>query len=107
MSNRSDLERYREMSAPHASMAEFADAVSAFGDVVEQARVDNKLADVLVVIRSPVVAADGTVGAVMTTWHIGDSLLSAHLAAYAYGQAEQEQKEVLAKLLAGKAGKAR
>lgn len=68
---------------------------------VEAARKEFKIADILVITKDSVRYPYGQIGQFMQHSQYGNQLNGHHSAAYAYGQLQAEQSEMLNKYIAG------
>jgi hypothetical protein len=98
---KNDPANYHKMSEPHESPEKANEALQKFYDKVSEAREEFKIADILVISKDSVRYEDGTVGQFMQHSQYGNQLNGASMAAYAYGQLQAEQRELLNKLVAG------
>lgn len=101
MSNnfKSDPKNYHEMSKPYKDKDEANDSWAKFYSEVSDLRKKYKVTDLLVVSSSYVTYEDGEVGQIMIHMGYGDMSKQTHLAAYAYGRTQAEEKERLNKIL--------
>jgi hypothetical protein len=99
---KNDPENYHKMSEPHENPEKVNEALQKFYEKVAEAREEFRIADILVVIKDSVRYEDGDVGQFMQHSQYGDQLNGVSMAAYAYGQLQAEQRELLNKLIAGK-----
>jgi hypothetical protein len=98
---KNDPENYHKMSEPHETPDKANEALQKFYDKVSEARKEFMIADILVITKDSVRYEDGTVGQFMQHSQFGNQLNGASMAAYAYGQLQAEQRELLNKLVAG------
>lgn len=99
---KNDPENYHKMSEPHESPAKANEALEKFYEKVSEARKEFKIADILVITKDSVRYEDGEVGQFMQHSQYGNQLNGVSMAAYAYGQLQAEERELLNKLIAGK-----
>ena len=99
---KNDPENYHRMSAPHENTDKANQALKSFYEKVEKARLEYKIADVLIIIKDAIKYDDGGVGQFVQHSQFGSQTNGVSMAAYAYGQLQAEQREVLNKLIAGK-----
>lgn len=99
---KSDPENYHKMSEPHENADKANEALQKFYDKVSEARKEFKIADILVITKDSVRYPDGEIGQFMQHSQYGNQLNAVSMAAYAYGQLQAEQRELLNKLVAGK-----
>lgn len=97
-----DVENYHNMSIPHESSEKVQEALEGFYKKIEEARKEFKIADILIVIKDSVRHTDGEVGSFFSLSQYGSKLNGPSMAAYAYGQTQAEEKEMIEKLMAGK-----
>lgn len=93
---------YHKMSQPHETPISANEALEKFYEKVEEARNEFKISDVLIVTKDSAYYPDGEVGHFMIHAQYGNQLNGVAMAAYAYGQLQAEQRELLNKLVAGK-----
>ena len=98
---KNDSDNYYKMSEPHENAEKANEALQKFHDKVSEARKEFKIADVLVITKDSVRYEGGEVGQFMQHSQYGNQLNGASMAAYAYGQLQAEQRELLNKLAAG------
>ena len=98
---KNDPDNYYKMSEPHENADKANEALQNFHDKVSEARKEFKIADVLVITKDSVRYESGEVGQFMQHSQYGNQLNAASMAAYAYGQLQAEQRELLNKLAAG------
>ena len=98
---KNDPENYYKMSEPHESTDKANEALQGFYEKVEAARKEFKIADILVITKDSVRYPDGQVGQFMQHSQYGNQLNGISMAAYAYGQLQAEQSEMLNKYIAG------
>ena len=102
MSNfKNDPANYHKMSEPHSSPDKANEALKLFYQKIEEARKEFQIADILIIIKDSVCYEDGNVGQFMQHGQYGSQANGAAMAAYAYGQLQAEQRELLNKLIAG------
>jgi hypothetical protein len=99
---KNDVENYHKMSEPHETPEKANEALQNFYNKVSEARKEFKIADVLIITKGSVKYADGEVGQFMQHSQFGSQLNAVPMAAYAYGQLQAEQRELLNKLVDGK-----
>lgn len=99
---KNDPENYHKMSEPHENTDKANEALQKFYDKVSEARKEFKISDILVIIKDSVRYEDGEVGQFMQHSQYGNQLNAVSMAAYAYGQLQAEQRELLNKFVAGK-----
>ena len=99
---KNDPENYHKMSEPHESPEKANEALQKFYEKVEAARKEFKIADILVITKDSIRYEDGEVGQFMQHSQYGNQLNGVSMAAYAYGQLQAEERELLNKLIAGK-----
>lgn len=97
-----DPKNYLKLSEPHPNSDAVHEALKAFYEKVEQARNEFNIADVLIVIKDSVVYKDNEVGAFFQHSQFGNSLNGVSMAAYAYGKLQEEQRQIINSLMAGK-----
>lgn len=97
-----DPENYHKMSEPHESSDKANEALKLFYDKVSEARNECKMADVLIVVKDSVKYSDGKIGGFLHQMQFGNQSNGVSMAAYAYGQLQYEEKELINKLLSGK-----
>jgi hypothetical protein len=95
-----DPEKYRRLSAPR-SADETNKALEAFFEEMGTVREKHGIPNVVLVASVMVQYADGNVGEAVTMSSYGDSLKIVPLLAYGLGQARAEDREMVAKLIAG------
>ena len=98
---KNDIENYHKMSEPHETPEKANEALQKFYDEVNEARKKFNIADILVITKDSVRYESGEVGQFMQHSQYGNQLNGASMAAYAYGQLQAEQRELLNKLVAG------
>lgn len=98
---KNDPENYHKMSEPYESPEKANEALRKFYDKVSEARNEFKIADVLIVTKGSVRYNDGEVGQFLQHSQYGNQLNGTSMAAYAYGQLQAEERELLNKLVAG------
>lgn len=103
MSNKfkNDPENYHKMCEPHENTDKANEALQKFYDKVSEARKEFRIADILVITKDSVRYPDGEVGQFIQHSQYGNQLNGVSMAAYAYGQLQAEQRELLAKLVSG------
>lgn len=99
---KNDPDNYYKMSEPHENPDKVKEALQKFYDKVSEARKEFKIADILVITKDSVRYPDGEVGQFMQHSQYGNQLNGVSMAAYAYGQLQAEERELLNKLVAGK-----
>jgi len=99
---KNDPDNYYKMSEPHENPDKANEALQKFYDKVSEARKEFKIADILVITKDSVRYPDGEVGQFMQHSQYGNQLNGVSMAAYAYGQLQAEERELLNKLVAGK-----
>ena len=99
---KNDPKNYHKMSEPHESPEKANEALRNFYEKVSEARKEFKIADILVITKDSVRYEDGEVGQFMQHSQYGNQLNGVSMAAYAYGQLQAEERELLNKLIAGK-----
>lgn len=99
---KNDPDNYYKMSEPHENPDKANEALQKFYDKVSEARKEFKIADILVITKDSVRYEDGEVGQFMQHSQYGNQLNAVSMAAYAYGQLQAEQRELLNKLVDGK-----
>jgi hypothetical protein len=99
---KNDPDNYYKMSEPHENPDKANEALQKFYDKVSEARNEFKIADILVITKDSVRYPDGEVGQFMQHSQYGNQLNAVSMAAYAYGQLQAEERELLNKLIAGK-----
>jgi hypothetical protein len=92
-------ERYLRMKQPHETHAAASEAMDKFYEAIESAREQFRIANVLVVIQVPYLAATGEEVEGMASSFLGDARLAEALAAYGYGQEAANRQEMMAKLM--------
>jgi hypothetical protein len=102
MKFKNDVANYHKMSEPHESPEKANEALEKFYEKVSEARKEFKIADVLVITKGSIKYADGEEGQFMQHSQFGSQLNGVSMAAYAYGQLQAEDRELLNKLVAGK-----
>ena len=103
MSNfKNDPENYYKMSEPHETSDKANEALRKFYEKVEEARKEFKIADILIVTRDTVKYDNGDIGEFVQYSQYGNQANGVAMSAYAYGQLQAEQREMLNKLVAGK-----
>ena len=95
-----DPENYRAMSVPHASRDEVNEALTKFYEAVRAARNECRIADVTMVITTPVMYPDGE-SRVLLSFHLGDGNNRESMLAYAFGNAQADRRAQINKLLSG------
>lgn len=98
---KNDPENYHKMSEPHDGADNANKALKGFYEKVEAARKEFKIADILVVTKDSVRYSNGEIGQFMQHSQFGNQMNGTSMAAYAYGQLQSEQRELLNKLVAG------
>lgn len=99
---KNDPDNYYKMSEPHENPDKANEALQKFYEKVSEARKEFKIADILVITKDTVRYEDGEVGQFMQHSQYGNQLNAVSMAAYAYGQLQAEERELLNKLVAGK-----
>ncbi len=99
---KNDPENYHKMSEPHESPEKANENLQKFYEKVSEARKEFKIADILVNTKDSIRYEDGEVGQFMQHSQYGNQLNGVSMAAYAYGQLQAEERELLNKLIAGK-----
>lgn len=87
--------RYREINVPVADYATASKAPGEFYEEVKALRLKHRIPGVHITMSMGYVTAEGQETNVMTCAHIGDSMKTLHMAAYAYGSARQSFDEVI------------
>lgn len=95
---KSDPGNYRKLCEPFASMADVNTALEAFWEEFYELRNKHRFADVLVVLRIPVMA-DGSEGVVHTKLYAGDEGYAENMSAFALGATSVERQEATARLM--------
>lgn len=95
-------ENYRKMSEPFETPEKANEALENFYNELSELRKKHNISDILVVIEDSSKYSDGKIGTFMQCLQFGNSLKCETLAAYAYGQATANHRELLNKLLDGK-----
>ena len=93
---------HRKLSEPFPSLEAANEALDNFQAEFRELRAKHRIPEVLVVVGVNVIYASGAEGRAMTTMFNGNSMLRTAMAAYAYGFCQQEDREFLNRLLAGK-----
>lgn len=96
-----DPGNYAKMSVPFENADAANEALAKFFEEIDGIRKKYKIPDVLIVTKGDIVCEEGT-GSFMQYSNFGNSVNILPMAAYVYGRAEQEHKEIIYKLLAGK-----
>lgn len=99
---KNDPDHYRKMSVPFENADAANEALRGFYEEVSELRKKHRITDVSVVVSVEVKYPDGGEGMAQSTLHLGDSLKREGMLAYAFGQAQAENREMINKLLAGK-----
>lgn len=99
---KNDPDNYHKMSEPHESPEKANEALQKFYEKVSEARKEFKIADILVITKDSIMYEDGEVGQFMQHSQYGNQLNGVSMAAYAYGQLQAEERELLNKFIAGK-----
>lgn len=99
---RRDEAKYRRLSEPKESPEKANEDINAFLKELKELREKHGLPDVLCVISVNVNYEGKGEGRAMTWANFGDSMRVEALAAYAYGQAGEQQREFMNLLLKGK-----
>jgi hypothetical protein len=99
---KNDPDNYYKMSEPHENTDKANEALQKFYDKVSEARKEFKIADILIITKDSIRYEDGEVGQFMQHTQYGNQLNGVSMAAYAYGQLQAEEKELINKLVAGK-----
>jgi len=102
-----DPENYRKMCEPFASANEANAALEAFFADVRAARKKHRIANVLMVAELRVNYPETGEGSAMVHGFNGDVLMAVPLAAFAYGKTQEEQRQLINNLAAGKGLQAR
>lgn len=97
MQTKHDPETHARMRIPHASQAEARAALEFFFADVEKARLEHRIAEV-VVIAEALDPNDRVCGGCVSTLRLGSSLRSLELAAVLYGSVKRELDTHLAEL---------
>lgn len=96
-----DAAAYRKRSQPKASQADADNAFHVFQRLVREAAEDCGIADVYVVVQTPVEQpAPKVEGLVGVSFHVGDTRNALTMAARGYAQERQATHTMLARLLA-------
>ena len=95
-------ENYHKLNIPYENAEEANKALKDFYEKVEKAREEFKIADILIITKGSVKYEDDSVGQFMQHTQFGNQLNGSSMAAYAYGQTQAEERELLNKLMAGK-----
>lgn len=99
--------RYRELSQPHASPAVLDESLQAFFDEVSAARERHKLANVFLIVKTPVMDSTQKEVEMGSTLRLGDSFRMIELVAWAFGKEQADQREMVASAVAHGKGTAR
>lgn len=89
--------RYRDMCVPHESRDAADVAVGKLLEAVKVARIENRIANVYVIVESRHIDADGEESNGMHTMIYGDALLSLPLVAQAFGAEKERHAALIAK----------
>lgn len=100
----SNPKNYRKMSEPFPDADTANQVLSDFFTELSELREKYRVADVLCIVAVNV-QYDETEGRALTYFHAGDELNTESLAAYGYGRAQAERREVVNQLLSGKTAK--
>jgi flagellar basal body L-ring protein FlgH len=98
---KNDPENYRKMREPFENLEKANEAIENFYDELFEIRKKYNISDILIVIKDSCKYADGKIGTFMQCLQYGNSLNGKQLAAYAYGQMQANDREMINKLLAG------
>ena len=97
MKDHNDLETYRNMQEPFASMDEAEKAIEAFFDAVSLARKSNRIKDVHILLE--INTMDGeTERSAIASLHLGDSQKGALLCAWGLGQEQKNFEKAIGEL---------
>jgi len=94
MLSKNDPANYRKMSEPFESIEAANESLLKFYEAIETARKEFHIMDVHVIVKMNVMR-DGNEGAAMTSAHYGNTLESAPMCAWAFGN---EQADLVAAL---------
>ncbi len=100
--SKSDPENYHKMSVPFENKDQANESLRNFYADIEIARAKHKIPDILIVTKGSTKYEDGEIGQWMQHSNYGNSLNIESMAAYAYGCAQADARELINKLLAGK-----
>lgn len=93
-----DPKVYREMSVPHANAEAAEAAADAFFDDLYTLRVKHKIADVHVIIQTPIITGDGSEGNVMMSSYIGNEREELGMVAAVYRSVKAKYLDMFAKV---------
>jgi hypothetical protein len=93
---------YRQLSEPFAGRDLANAALESFRDDLEVLREKHKIADVVAVIQVNVADASGEEGLAQAILSFGDPMNRAAMLAYALGTVQNQQQELIGRLLKGK-----
>lgn len=99
---RKDPTRFRECSVPHETAEKADEALRAFYEDVDAARVKHRIAQVALVSQVNYVMEEGRETAAYSVSHIGDGLHQEAMMAYGYGVAKTLREETIADALSRK-----
>lgn len=91
--------RYRDMSVPHPLMEALNDALKAFQEELSALRVKHKIRDVLVLLQSPYLSADGEEIDAGVHFGFGDAMKHESQLAFTLGVVQGERQEMVAKFM--------
>ena len=90
---------YRELSRPFETIEDANEALTAFEKDLYELRVKHRIPDLLFVMRVSVLYEDGEEGAPVAVGMFGDENQMESLAGVAYGRANAERQERIAKVV--------
>jgi hypothetical protein len=94
--------KYRELSVPKETPEKANEDINAFFKELGELREKYALPECLCVLGVNVDYGEGKEGTAITWMSYGDNMKAEGLAAYAYGQAQAEHREIMNRLLRGK-----
>lgn len=96
-----DAANYFEMNKPFETPEKANDAIATFHEKISALRKELNISDILYVIKDSAIYPDGKVGEFLIQMQIGSQLNGPSMAAFACGQVEAENRELINKLKAG------
>lgn len=100
---KNDPNTYLEMSKPHESVDKANEDLEKFYEEVSELRKKYKLREVFVIVETPVIFnSEEEFSDSISNCYFGNALNKERICTYAYGQAKQEQEEMIGKYLKGK-----
>ena len=99
---KNDPDNYYKMSEPFEGADACNEAISKFYEELGELRKKYKIRDVLIVTYGSVKYTDGKIGDFMQHSGFGNSINQLPMSAYAYGQLQAENRELMNNLISGK-----